>query len=305
MMRFFPEKVIIFRFSFESDSTTTAKLCLKMASGSSFIESSQNTLSLRGQVLDQLSAVTNLEMAAEACPHANDWTLHCCCNSVQIQVIVATCVYSILIFIFWNWKFILPLKLVVVALHEWGHATAAWLTCGSVESIEVHQNEGGVTKTRGGNRFIILSAGYLGSAVWGMILVIASADFIGVQVMSGILAISLLVMLFFARSTTLGLLTVFFLLLIAGFWACTVLTDFNGLRFLVLLIGVMSGFFSIYDCYDDLLARRVNESDATMLANHTHTSSRCWGLIWALLSIGFMSVGLYLSLIVGGDPRQT
>ena len=261
-----------------------------------------NAIFLRLQNTLNEAAVGQAAQAAETCPHANDWSLGCCCGSVQIQLIAAVCIYSVVIFFLWDFKILLPLKLVVVALHEFGHASAAWLTCGSVESIEVHGNEGGVTKTRGGSRFFILSAGYLGSAFWGMILVIASSDYYGVQVVAGLLGIALLISLFLARNGTLIALTIFFLLLLAGFWACTILTTFNGLRFLVLLIGVMSGFFSIYDCYSDLLARRVNESDATMLANYTHTSSRCWGFIWAVLSIAFMGLGIYLSLVVASNP---
>lgn len=52
------------------------------------------------------------------------------------------------------------------------HATACWLTCGKVEGLEVHTNEGGVTKFRGGQRWFITPAGYLGGAfwcVWGVI----------------------------------------------------------------------------------------------------------------------------------------
>ena len=247
--------------------------------------------------------MTERSTLGATCPHADDWSLGCCCGSVQIQLIVATCVYSVLIFFLWDFQVLLPLKLVVVAIHEFSHALAAWITCGGVDSIEVHGNEGGVTKTRGGNRFCILSAGYLGSAFWGMILVIASSDYYAVQVVAGLLAIALIISLFLARNAVLVALTIFFLLLIAGFWACTILTSFNGLRFVILLIGVMSGFFSIYDVYSDLLARRVNESDASMLANLTHTSSRCWGAIWAVISVAFMAIGIYLSLVVGSNPN--
>jgi len=262
--------------------------------------------SLRASVfvaLDNVQSATSLEQAVAAtCPYANDWSLNCCCGSVQLQLIVTTAIYSVAIFFLWDFKILLPLKLIVVALHEFSHASAAWLTCGSVESIEVHGDEGGVTKTRGGNRFFILSAGYLGSAFYGMIFVIASSDYYGVQVVAGLLAIALIISTILARNKTLVALTIFFLLLIAGFWACTILTAFNGLRFVILLIGVMSGFFSIYDVYSDLLARRVNESDATMLANYTHTSSRCWGFLWAVISIAFMGIGIYLSLVVAGNP---
>merc|ERR1719437_186582 len=35
-------------------------------------------------------------------------------------------------------------------MHEMGHASAAWLTGGKVDKIEVWQNEGGVTNFRNG-----------------------------------------------------------------------------------------------------------------------------------------------------------
>lgn len=265
---------------------------------------------LRTSVLSALSSVsadsTQQSLAslagAEGCPKSNDFSLSCCCGSVQIQVIVAICVYSIAIFFLWDFQLLLPLKLIVVAIHEFSHALAAWITCGSVDSIEVHGNEGGVTKTRGGSRFVILSAGYLGSSFWGFIMIVAASDYYGVQVVAGLLGIALVISLFLARNKTLVALTLFFLLLLGSFWACTILTPFNGLRWLILLIGVMSSLFSVYDIYSDLLARRVNESDATMLANLTHTSSRCWGAIWAIISIFFLALGVYLSLVVGSGP---
>ncbi|BBG99532.1 hypothetical protein Prudu_009251 [Prunus dulcis] len=42
-----------------------------------------------------------------------------------------------------------PFKLITVFLHEASHAIACILTCGKVEGIQVHANEGGVTQTRG------------------------------------------------------------------------------------------------------------------------------------------------------------
>ena len=85
----------------------------------------------------------------------------------------------------------------------------------------------------------------------------------------------------------------------AGFWACTLLTSFNGLAYFVLFVGVMSGLFAIYDIYDDLISRRVNESDSSQLAKLVPgTSSRCWGFIWAVLAISFFGIGIYLCLVV-------
>ena len=243
------------------------------------------------------AALQNAASGTPVCPPNPDWSL-ACWNSAQTTTVVLVGVYAVVIFALWRTFILAPLKLIVVALHEWGHATATWMTCGSVEGMEVHSDEGGVTKSRGGNRFIILSAGYLGSALWGMAMVVSSGDKIGVQIMAGFLGISLLMTLFLAKNFILVALTIGFELLLAGFWACTLLTSFNGLEYFVLFVGVMSGLFSIYDIYDDLLSRRVNESDASMLAKHTHTSSRCWGAIWAVISLAMMGCGVYLCLVV-------
>ncbi|CAN0913884.1 hypothetical protein LINGRAHAP2_LOCUS28199 [Linum grandiflorum] len=52
-----------------------------------------------------------------------------------------------------------PFKLITVFMHEANHAIACILTCGKVEGIQVHANEGGVTQTRGGIYWLILPAG--------------------------------------------------------------------------------------------------------------------------------------------------
>ncbi|BBH04116.1 hypothetical protein Prudu_015169 [Prunus dulcis] len=54
-----------------------------------------------------------------------------------------------------------PFKLVTVFLHEASHAIACKLTCGHVEGIQVHADEGGTTQTRGGVYWLILPAGYI------------------------------------------------------------------------------------------------------------------------------------------------
>jgi hypothetical protein len=148
--------------------------------------------SLRSAINDAATAMQS-EQVTKVCPYPQDWALNCCCTSVQIQIIAATCVYSVLIFFLWDFQILLPFKLVVVFLHELSHALATWATCGKVISMEVHGNEGGLTKTVGGSRFIILSSGYLGSALWGMVCVIASADYVGVQVMAALLGYDSLV----------------------------------------------------------------------------------------------------------------
>lgn len=147
--------------------------------------------------------------------------------------------------------------------------------------------------------YIILPAGYLGSSLFGMLFIVCSADPVASQFMAGLLGVALiLVAIFFATNWTLRLLCLFYIILIASAWAVQLKTAIDLLQYFLLFTGVMNGFFAIYDIYDDLIARTHHESDATLFANLTHTSSKCWGCIWFVLSFIFMAVGIFGALRV-------
>lgn len=59
-----------------------------------------------------------------------------------------------------------PVDLYLIAWHETMHAVGAWVTGGSVHSIEVRARDG-ATFTSGGLFPIISMAGYLGTSLWG------------------------------------------------------------------------------------------------------------------------------------------
>ncbi|NLE52113.1 MAG: hypothetical protein GX613_11975 [Chloroflexi bacterium] len=60
-----------------------------------------------------------------------------------------------------------PLRLFVTMIHELGHGLAAILTGGSFLHFEVSRHGAGLAYTRGGSPFVILQAGYLGTALFG------------------------------------------------------------------------------------------------------------------------------------------
>ena len=68
-----------------------------------------------------------------------------------------------------------PFLIFSTFVHENAHAIGAVLTGGSVDSLIVRMDGSGVTYTRGGLRFLISSAGYLGTAIFGAILLMLSA----------------------------------------------------------------------------------------------------------------------------------
>lgn len=164
--------------------------------------------------------------------------------------------------------------------------------------MEVHPDEGGVTKHIGGAPLIVLPAGYLGSAFWGMGLVIASADQLGSEIAAGILIFFLLVFIWYAKNCYLRTLNLGFIVLLGVLLAVNLNYDENVLEYATLFIGVMSCLFSVYDIWDDLIARRVNESDASRFAEITHTSSRCWGVIWGLIAVASLGAAIYFNLLL-------
>src|SRR5678815_5980916 len=68
-----------------------------------------------------------------------------------------------------------PFRIFVTFIHEGGHAIAALLTGNSVESLSIATNASGETYTTQGGLFsqvFISSAGYLGSILYGSLLLI-------------------------------------------------------------------------------------------------------------------------------------
>jgi len=67
-------------------------------------------------------------------------------------------------------KLLYPLTLLVTFLHEMSHAFAALLSGGQVLSLQVNPDGGGLCTTQGGNPLLVTAAGYLGSVVFGNLL---------------------------------------------------------------------------------------------------------------------------------------
>ncbi|CAN4088832.1 unnamed protein product [Withania somnifera] len=170
----------------------------------------------------------------------------------------------------------------------------------AVEGIQVHADEGGTTQTRGGVYWFILPAGYLGSAFWGMVLVLASTKLLTARIAAGCLVVTLIVVLFVAKNWTLRGLCIGFVLFLAVVWILQETTKIKILRYIILFIGVMNSLFSVYDIYDDLISRRVNSSDAEKFAEvcPCPCTGVGWGVIWGLISFLFLCGATYLGLVI-------
>lgn len=189
---------------------------------------------------------------------------------------------TIAVFALWHTPYVVPLKILVVFLHELSHALAAWLTGGTVEQISLSPQQGGFAITRGGNRFAILSAGYLGSLLLGaalLMLALRSDADKGVTALMG--TVMLLVTALYVRDLFAAVFCgVSGLLLIAlARFASHTAND------LVLrIIGLSSLIYVPYDIFDDTIARAGQRSDAYMLAEEFGGATVMWGTLWLLLT---------------------
>lgn len=236
---------------------------------------------------------------------ANDLSLHCCCNSVQLQVLIATCAYAVVFFLLWRTSVLFPLKLFTVALFELNRAMGCWISCGRVRGLSLFEGSQEQSTFVGGSWLVIQVFGYLGSIAWGLACIVASADYDGVQVMSALICAVLVLLLVFAKTWKVMACVALMLALMAAFWACTVLTVFNGLRFLVLAIGVISLFFPLYNTC--LVQKRIATVDDVESVPgeliEISTMSKTGGFIWGLLSMSVAAAGIYLALVLGSNPN--
>ncbi len=187
-----------------------------------------------------------------------------------------------LVFALWQTPVVVPLKILIVFLHELSHATAAWLTGGSVEQISISSDQGGFAVTRGGSRFAILSAGYLGSLLMGIgLLMIALRSQADRAVTALLGAVMLLVTAFYIRDA-----------FAAAFCAGAGVLLLAMARFLghgandmtLRVIGLSSLVYVPYDIFDDTIARSSLRSDAYMLAEEFGGTAMLWGGLWLVLS---------------------
>lgn len=63
-----------------------------------------------------------------------------------------------------------PFQLLATIMHEFGHGAFALLTGGEIISIQVNANGSGWTQTMGGSNLLIVAGGYIGSAIFGNLL---------------------------------------------------------------------------------------------------------------------------------------
>lgn len=238
-----------------------------------------------------------------------------CCNEDQMLLLANYFLYMLTCFVLWRSRVLLPLKLLTVFLHEFSHAIGVWMSCGRVQGIEVHADQGGLThwSARADRmrcaKHCVLPAGYLGSAAWGGFLLVCSATPSAARAAALALLVALLVALCYAlfgradeRDWVLPVLCVAMIVVLGGLLFVSFATDWSLRQLLLaktlLLIAVMNTLFATWDIWEDTVRRSVERSDACKYAEHVGCAPRCIGCIWLIASLVIAACSLAAAVVL-------
>lgn len=187
-------------------------------------------------------------------------------------------VYFGALWLLWDTVLVYPIKLFVVFLHEVSHALVAVATGGRIEQIVVTPDQGGLCRCPGGNAFLTLSAGYLGSLGWGALFVLGARRRSGTRwIVAALGAAMAALTLRFVRDA-------FGVVFGLGFGVALVLAArylSEGVnRALLTLLGLTSCLYAVLDIQSDVLSRPGLPSDAVLLGRLTGVPSIVWGVLW-------------------------
>jgi Peptidase M50B-like len=197
--------------------------------------------------------------------------------------------YFGVLWVLWETPAVYPLKIFVVLLHEISHGLMALATGGAIDYIQLDPRQGGACMCSG-NAFLTLSAGYLGSLTWGILLVLAAqSKRINSRWVTGLIGFTVVGL---TIAYVDGLFGVGFGLVagVALVLAAKKLPALWNQRVLMTL-GLTSVLYAVLDIKSDVLDRPELQSDAAMLGDLTGIATQVWGVLWiaiALLAIAWL-----------------
>lgn len=223
--------------------------------------------------------------------------LHAIKNERTVQIMLLILILSL---ICWQMPFanyfLYPFKLFVTTVHEACHALVARLTGGNVQMISIAPDESGLTLSAGGIRPLISMAGYLGTAVFGGLLIWwgkrpAEARFILQMIGTVILALTV----FYGGG---GIFSFVSMLIIGAgiLWVSRKANDAACHMFL-LMLAVQTTLNSVLDIQTLFLASVMGaqHSDARNMESMTGVPAIVWSILWGAIALCILTFSLWVS----------
>jgi hypothetical protein len=213
-------------------------------------------------------------------------------SSQQKKQILILSGFFIASVILWNNIIIYPIKLFVVMLHEMSHCLTAVLLGGQIQEIQIDHRIGGYCRTISPQtfftHFFIASAGYLGSLIWGgLILIVAFKTEYDRYVSLAIGIVAAILSVYVIKTGELfGILFSFgfsFMMIVSYKFLSNTFHDYM-LKFL----GLTSCMYTVIDIKSDLIDRTGIGSDADAIAALTGIPSILVGLAWMLIALAMV-----------------
>lgn len=204
----------------------------------------------------------------------------------KLRFLLGFALFFAALWLLWDTVLVYPLKIFVVLLHEVSHAVAAVATGGSIQRITLDPLQGGACYCPGGNALLTLSAGYLGSLLWGGLMIGAARskrvrpDVVNSLIGGLVIALTLL----YVRN---GFGFAFGLLFGAAMIGAAQKMTASLNRTLLLTMGLTSALYAVLDIKSDVIDRPELRSDAYMLAEITGVPTLAWGVIWISVALAF------------------
>ena len=199
---------------------------------------------------------------------------------------------------FWSAPWLAPLRLLVVLVHETGHALATLAFGGRVERVIVGADESGqcLSSLPVGwlPQIAVYSAGYVGSALSGALqLVLAFRFRLHRPVLYAMGAwVTTMGLIYAGNGFTLG----YCLAMGAVLLVLARVLPAGAVRALVMVIAVFTGLYALFDLRDDLWLPGGGPSDAVLLAAQTHVPAVIWSLLWSAASLALLALAGSISL---------
>jgi len=238
---------------------------------------------------------------------------------LSVGLAAAVCVFL------WHTLAVYPLRLLVTLMHESGHAVAAVLVGGAVDSVTISPSAGGLTHSRIPpsmlRSMIVSSAGYVGSSVAGACLLAAVGRMRSGRVLLGMLvawtaAVAVLWVPFLppeagaamakatGSSRTDGLFTLAFAVGTAGALGLLAWKGPVWLRRVALVWIATASCLAALEDIKNLFGYGLggSSSDADAMSRMTHIPAGFWAALWMLLALLAMVLGLR-SILLRRAPR--